>query len=71
MVMGAREQLACYEEAVTGPGTIKHFTIPNILPHELYVLNNYVSLDVEKWRALVSGLGLWEKARNIRRKISL
>ncbi len=71
MVMGAREQLARDEEAVTGPGTIRHFTIPNILPRELYVLNNYVSLDVEKWRAWVSSLGLWEKARNIKRKISL
>ena len=71
MVMGAREQLARDGEAVTGPGTIRHFTIPNILPRELYAFNNYVSLDVEKWRAWVSGLGMWEKARNIRRKISL
>jgi hypothetical protein len=53
------------------PETFQRFAIPTGWAQELYMFNNYASLEVEKWRAWVSGLGLWEKARKIRRKISL
>jgi len=41
-----------------------------MLPRKLDDLNSYASLEVEKWRAWVSGLELWEKAQSIKRKIS-
>jgi hypothetical protein len=41
-----------------------------MLPRKLDDLNCYATLEVEKWRAWVSGLELWEKAQSIKRKIS-
>ena len=32
-------------------------------------MNGYGPLEVEKWRAWVSNLDLWEKARNIKNKL--
>ncbi|BBO66383.1 2-hydroxyglutaryl-CoA dehydratase [Desulfosarcina alkanivorans] len=71
MVTAAREQVACEVGTLVGPETLQRFTIPTVWAQELYMFNNYASLEVEKWRAWVSGLGLWEKARKIRRRISL
>lgn len=71
MVTAAREQVAREKGTLVGPETVQRFTTPTVWAQELYMFNNYASLEVEKWRAWVSGLGLWEKARNIRRRISL
>ncbi|MDK2921456.1 MAG: hypothetical protein PWR24_1013, partial [Desulfonauticus sp.] len=71
MVTAAREQVAREEGTLVGPETVQRFTTPTVWAQELYMFNNYASLEVEKWRAWVSGLGLWEKVRKIRRRISL
>jgi predicted CoA-substrate-specific enzyme activase len=71
MVTAAREQAAREAGTRVGPEPVPRFTVPAVWAQELYMLNDYASLEVEKWRAWVSGLGLWEKARKIRRKISL
>jgi predicted nucleotide-binding protein (sugar kinase/HSP70/actin superfamily) len=71
MVTAAREQVAREKGTLVVPDTVQRFTIPTVWAQELYMFNNYASLEVEKWRAWVSGLGLWEKARKIRRRISL
>ncbi len=71
MVTAAREQVAREVGTLVGPETVQRFTIPTVWAQELYMFNNYASLEVEKWRAWASGLGLWEKARKIRRRISL
>lgn len=71
MVAGARGQMACEGETMPVAKVARRLAIPYAWPSELYVFNNYVSLEVEKWRAWVSGLELWEKTRNIRRRISL
>ncbi len=71
VVAGARGQMAGEEETMSRAKVVRRFAIPLVWPRELYVFNNYASLEVEKWRDWVSGLGLWEKARNIRRRISL
>jgi predicted nucleotide-binding protein (sugar kinase/HSP70/actin superfamily) len=71
MVTAAREQEAREKGTLVVPETVQRFTTPTVWAQELYMFNNYASLEVEKWRAWVSGLGLWEKARKIRRRISL
>lgn len=40
-------------------------------PNKLHAFNNYASLEVEKYRAWVSGLWLWEKVREMKCKIGL
>lgn len=70
MVAGARGQMAGEEEPISGEKVVRRFAMPYAWPRELYIFNNYASLEVEKWRAWVSSLGLWEKARNIRRRVS-
>jgi predicted nucleotide-binding protein (sugar kinase/HSP70/actin superfamily) len=71
MVTAAREQEAREAGTLVVPETVQRFTTPTVWAQELYMFNNYASLEVEKWRAWVSGLGLWEKARKIRRRINL
>ncbi len=72
MVTTALEDVA--REAAE-PGLVRkngrRLAIFNGWPKELRVINSYTSLEMEKWRAWVTGLGLWEKARNIKRRISL
>jgi len=71
MVNDAREQEICDKETGSEPKAARRFNIPNVWPRELHALNSYTSLEVEKWRAWVSHLELWEKTQNIRRKIGL
>jgi predicted nucleotide-binding protein (sugar kinase/HSP70/actin superfamily) len=71
MVTAAREQVAREKGTLAEPETFQRFAIPTLWAQELYMFNSYASLEVEKWRAWVSALGLMEKARKIRRKISL
>ncbi len=70
MVNDAREQEMRDEETASEPKAARRFNIPK-WPRELHALNSYTSLEVEKWRAWVSHLELWEKTQNIRRKIGL
>ena len=68
IVSEAREQEAIGKEAGPRPQTIRRFGMPAIWSRELFALNTYASLEVEKWRAWVSNLGLMEKMREIRRR---
>jgi len=71
LVSDARERAAREKEAmVEAKEELRRFVIPSMLPRKLDDLNSYASLEVEKWRAWVSGLELWEKAQSIKRKIS-
>ena len=71
MVSETREQAACESGNVPEPKAGRLFTIPDVFPRELHAFNSYTSLEVEKWRAWVSNLGLLEKARNMKRRIGL
>lgn len=78
MVIGAKDRRISETEENIYRGAVKqssrlekirHFTIPKLWPRDTYTFNSYVPLEVEKWRAWVSNLDLWEKARNIKNKI--
>jgi hypothetical protein len=69
MVAAAREQAAHGEETMPETAESRRFVMSNMWPRELEAFNNYASLEVEKWRAWVSGLELWEKVQNIKDKI--
>jgi len=69
MVAGAQEQTAGEWETMAGATEGGRFAMPYAWPRELHIFNNYASLEIEKWRAWVSGLGLLEKARKIKRRI--
>jgi predicted CoA-substrate-specific enzyme activase len=72
LVSEAREQEARDEETVPAAvKTVWRFTLPDVLPRELRALNHYTSLEVEKWRAWGSHLGLRERTQSLRRKIGL
>ena len=51
-------------ETTLKPDTAKYFSVPRIWPRDLNILENYVSLEVEKWKSWVSGLELLKKAGN-------
>ncbi|MBP1751850.1 MAG: CoA activase [Geobacteraceae bacterium] len=70
MVSDAHERAARDKETMAEIKESRRFVIPSMLPRKLDDLNNYAALEVEKWRAWVSGLELWEKAQSIKRKIS-
>jgi len=71
MVSEAREETARDKETTPRLKTVRSFAIPNALPRELQAFSSYTTLEVEKWGSWVSNLELWEKARKIRRRISL
>jgi predicted nucleotide-binding protein (sugar kinase/HSP70/actin superfamily) len=71
LVTAAREEVDCGTGRLVVPEKVRQFTIPTVWTQELNMFNNYASLEVEKWRAWISGLRLWEKVRNVRRRISL
>jgi len=64
MVIGAREETARGMETMRQPEPAAYFSVPRIWPRDLNILENYVSLEVEKWKAWVSGLELLKKAGN-------
>jgi predicted nucleotide-binding protein (sugar kinase/HSP70/actin superfamily) len=68
LVSGARERAVRNKEITAEIKELRRIVIPSMMPCKLD-LNNYAALEVEKWRAWVSGLELWEKAQNIKRKI--
>jgi hypothetical protein len=45
MVAGARGQMASEEETMSVAKVVRRFTIPQVWPRELYVFNNYASLE--------------------------
>jgi predicted nucleotide-binding protein (sugar kinase/HSP70/actin superfamily) len=71
MVTAAREEVD--REVGTQPAqkTARRFAIPDAWPRELDSFNAYTSLEVEKWRAWASNLGLWDKARQMKRWIGM
>ncbi len=66
MVTAARHQAGLEPERGSGQGADRRFAIAIKWPREFHALNNYVSLDVEKWKTWVSFLGLRERARHIK-----
>ncbi|MEA1968377.1 MAG: hypothetical protein U9N77_09170 [Thermodesulfobacteriota bacterium] len=71
MVSEAHEQTACEMETMPEQKETRRFTIPDVFPKEFHAFNSYTSLEVEKWRAWVSNLELWERARKMKRRIGL
>jgi predicted CoA-substrate-specific enzyme activase len=69
LVSDARERAARDKETTAEIKELRRFVIPSMLPRKLDDLNSYATLEVEKWRAWVSGLELWEKTQSIKRKI--
>ena len=79
MVIGAKDNILTVQEEDKNFETIKlssrlkssvkNFSIPKLWSRDMYTINGYVPLEVEKWRAWVSNLDLWEKARSIKNKI--
>ncbi len=79
MVIGARDNIMEGQEEDENfevmklgsrlKSSVMHLNIPKLWSRDMYRLNGYVPLEVEKWRAWVSNLDLWEKARNIKNKI--
>ncbi len=79
MVIGARDNMISDKEDDKDSmairfgsrlkSSVRHLNIPKLWSRDIYTFNNYVPLEVEKWRAWVSNLDLWEKARNIKNKI--
>ena len=71
MVTAAREQAARGVKAPGGLKKIQRFTVPTVWPQDLLMFNDYASLEVEKWKAWVSGLELREKTLNMKHRIGL
>ncbi len=79
MVIGARDNIPAVLEEENNfeimklssrlKSSVSHFSIPKLWSRDIYTMNGHVPLEVEKWRAWVSNLNLWEKARNIKNKI--
>ncbi|BBO93075.1 acyl-CoA dehydratase activase [Desulfosarcina ovata] len=71
MVTAAREEVPCEVGTQPAQRTARRFAIPDAWPRELDSFNAYTSLEVEKWRAWASNLGLWDKARQMKRWIGM
>jgi hypothetical protein len=69
LVSDARERVGREKETITDTKELRRFIIPSILQPKLDDLNSYAALEIEKRRAWVSGLELWEKTQSIKRKI--
>jgi len=65
MIIGAREEMAHLAETTPRQEVTRRFVFPRVWPQDLDVFDNYVSLDLEKWKSWVSGLGLLKKAENL------
>jgi len=68
MIVGTREETGCAVE-LDGRGQMaRPFFVPRIWPKYLADFDNYVSLEIEKWKSWVSGLGLWKRASDFMRR---
>ncbi len=65
MISGSRELMAYAAESPPGQRGVR-WNLQHFRPLRLVDLNSYAALELEKWKAWVSGLGLLEKARNIK-----
>lgn len=71
LVSDAHERAARNKESTAERKELRRFVIPSMMPRKLEDLDSYATLEVEKWRAWVSNLGLWEKARQMKRRIGM
>lgn len=69
LVSDARERVSSEKEPMADTKEFRRFAVPSMLSPNLDDLNSYAALEIEKWRAWVSGLGLWGKTQSIKRKI--
>ena len=70
MVDGAREEMVHGTETMRQPEPAGYFSVPRIWPRDLNILENYVSLEVEKWKSWVSGLEILKKTDNFKQIVS-
>ncbi|MBW1931372.1 MAG: hypothetical protein JRJ13_19855 [Deltaproteobacteria bacterium] len=68
MIIGAREEMGCGAGVAVRGQMARPFFVPHIWPKYLADFDNYVSLEIEKWKSWVSGLGLWKKASDFMRR---
>jgi predicted nucleotide-binding protein (sugar kinase/HSP70/actin superfamily) len=68
MIIAAKEEMEYMAEATTRHATALPFSGFRIWPRDTAIFDNYVSLEIEKAKAWVSGLNLWKKASNFIRK---
>ncbi len=68
MIIAAREERSCAVEIDGRDHMSRPFFVHQIWPKYLADFDNYVSLEVEKWKSWVSGLGLWKRTSNFVRR---
>lgn len=71
IVTAARKQASCNLETPPAPKAAHRFAILETWPRDLDVFRVSTSLEIEKWRAWAANLGLWDKARHMRRRVGL
>jgi len=67
-IVAAREEMDCGAGVVVSGQMARPFFVSRIWPKYLANFDNHVSLEIEKWKSWVSGLGLWKRASNFVRK---
>jgi predicted nucleotide-binding protein (sugar kinase/HSP70/actin superfamily) len=68
MIIAAREEMEYASEAMAMHATARPFSAFRIWPGDTAIFDNYVLLEIEKWKAWASGLNLWKKASDFIRK---
>jgi predicted nucleotide-binding protein (sugar kinase/HSP70/actin superfamily) len=68
MIIAAREEMDYNVKMTAGHAIDRPFFNLCIWPKDTAIFDNYVSLEIEKWKAWVSGLNLWKKASDLIRK---
>jgi len=68
MIVAAREEMEYGAEVTAKQAIDRPFYGFRIWPKDTAIFDNYVSLEIEKWKAWVSGLNLWKKASDFIRK---
>ncbi len=68
MIIAAREEMEYGAEVTAGYEIDRPFFNFRIWPKDTAIFDNYVSLEIEKAKAWVSGLNLWKKASSFIRR---
>ncbi|MEA3414882.1 MAG: acyl-CoA dehydratase activase [Thermodesulfobacteriota bacterium] len=68
IIIAAREEMKYKVEVTDRHATAWRFPSFRIWPRDTAIFDNYVSLEIEKAKAWVSGLNLWKKASDLIRK---
>ncbi|MDL1980820.1 MAG: acyl-CoA dehydratase activase [Deltaproteobacteria bacterium] len=68
MIIAAREEMDYNVKMRAGHAIDRPFSAFRIWPKDTIGFDNYVSLEIEKWKAWVSGLNLWKKASSFIRR---